>query len=174
MVGRVKITTKSKWLLKHLIRKLFQLRLHAQTCYKTFGSHYPISIFGKLSLRHYEVCFRRKVRSTNCPFENVSLRKMYFRQNFDRMSFNKVNKQQRFYSLPKQYKQTRRFEQTPFVGNYLQPTDLIVNLTFPVFHVKQVDDYEALPCYPYRDDAILLHHVIWDYVREVLEGHYGE
>ncbi len=100
--------------------------------------------------------------------------KCIFRQNFDRMSFNKVNKQQRFYSLPKQYKQTRRFEQTPFVGNYLQPTDLFVNLTFPVFHVKQVDDYEALPCYPYRDDAILLHHVIWDYVREVLEGHYGE
>ncbi|CAB4043338.1 arachidonate 5-lipoxygenase-like, partial [Paramuricea clavata] len=38
--------------------------------------------------------------------------------------------------------------------------------------IKQVDDYDALPYYPYRDDAILLHHVIWDYVREVLEGHY--
>ena len=37
----------------------------------------------------------------------------------------------------------------------------------------QVDDFEALPSYPYRDDALLLHQVIWDYVREVLEGHYG-
>lgn len=36
-----------------------------------------------------------------------------------------------------------------------------------------MDDYEALPYYPYRDDAILLHQVIWDYVREVLELHYG-
>jgi hypothetical protein len=40
--------------------------------------------------------------------------------------------------------------------------------------IKQVDDYDALPYYPYRDDAILLHNVIWDYVREVLEGHYGK
>ena len=38
----------------------------------------------------------------------------------------------------------------------------------------QVDDVSALPYYPYRDDALLLHDVIWDYVREVLEGHYGK
>ena len=37
---------------------------------------------------------------------------------------------------------------------------------------RGVDDHDALPYYPYRDDAILLHHVIWDYVREVLEGYY--
>ncbi len=28
-----------------------------------------------------------------------------------------INKQQKFYSLPKRYKQIRRFEQRPFVGN---------------------------------------------------------
>ncbi|XP_048579793.1 polyunsaturated fatty acid 5-lipoxygenase isoform X2 [Nematostella vectensis] len=37
---------------------------------------------------------------------------------------------------------------------------------------RGVDDAEALPNYPYRDDALLIHQVIWDYVREVLEAHY--
>ena len=38
----------------------------------------------------------------------------------------------------------------------------------------QVDDTEALPNYPYRDDALLLHEAIVGYVREVLEKHYGK
>ena len=61
--------------------------------------------------------------------------------------------------------------------NYLRelpPADRFICKSYVSRFHKQVDDYEALPCYPYRDDAILLHHVIWDYVREVLEGHYGE
>ena len=42
-----------------------------------------------------------------------------------------------------------------------------------VIFVK-VDDLKALPNYPYRDDALLLHQVLWDYVREVLQAHYGK
>ena len=42
------------------------------------------------------------------------------------------------------------------------------------FLFNQVDDFEAFQYYPYRQDALLLHQVIWDYVREVLEGHYGK
>lgn len=38
----------------------------------------------------------------------------------------------------------------------------------------QVDDTEALPNYPYRDDALLIFEVIHDYVREVLEAFYGK
>ena len=42
------------------------------------------------------------------------------------------------------------------------------------FVVLKVDDTEALPNYPYRDDALLIFEVIHDYVREVLEAFYGE
>jgi hypothetical protein len=41
------------------------------------------------------------------------------------------------------------------------------------FFDYKVEDTQALPSYPYRDDALLIHQTIWDYVREVLEGHYG-
>ncbi|XP_029207338.2 polyunsaturated fatty acid 5-lipoxygenase-like [Acropora millepora] len=37
---------------------------------------------------------------------------------------------------------------------------------------RGVDDTEALPNYPYRDDALLIFEVIHDYVREVLEAFY--
>lgn len=36
-----------------------------------------------------------------------------------------------------------------------------------------MEDTEALPNYPYRDDALLIFEVIRDYVREVLEAFYG-
>ena len=36
-----------------------------------------------------------------------------------------------------------------------------------------MEDTEALPNYPYRDDALLIFEVIHDYVREVLEAFYG-
>lgn len=37
-----------------------------------------------------------------------------------------------------------------------------------------MEDTEALPNYPYRDDALLIFEVIYDYVREVLEAFYGK
>ena len=37
----------------------------------------------------------------------------------------------------------------------------------------QVDDTEAFPNYPYRDDALLIFDAIHVYVREVLESFYG-
>lgn len=37
---------------------------------------------------------------------------------------------------------------------------------------RGVDDTEAFPNYPYRDDAMLIFEVIYDYVREVLEAFY--
>jgi len=37
---------------------------------------------------------------------------------------------------------------------------------------RGVDDTEALPNYPYRDDALLLHKAILDYARDVIETHY--
>ena len=37
-----------------------------------------------------------------------------------------------------------------------------------------MDDKEAFPNYPYRDDALLIHEAIYTYVREVLEAFYGE
>lgn len=40
--------------------------------------------------------------------------------------------------------------------------------------VLKVDDTEAFPNYPYRDDALLIFEVIYDYVREVLEAFYGK
>ena len=40
--------------------------------------------------------------------------------------------------------------------------------------VLKVDDTEAFPNYPYRDDAMLIFEVIYDYVREVLEAFYGK
>ena len=43
-----------------------------------------------------------------------------------------------------------------------------------LFVVLKVDDTEALPNYPYRDDALLIFEVIYDYVREVLEAFYGK
>ena len=47
-------------------------------------------------------------------------------------------------------------------------------IPFHTFVVLKVDDTEALPNYPYRDDALLIFEVIYDYVREVLEAFYGE
>jgi len=38
----------------------------------------------------------------------------------------------------------------------------------------KVDDVEAFPNYPYRDDALLIFEAIQTYVREVLEAFYGE
>ena len=43
-----------------------------------------------------------------------------------------------------------------------------------VLIVVKVDDTEAFPNYPYRDDAMLIFEVIYDYVREVLEAFYGK
>ena len=36
----------------------------------------------------------------------------------------------------------------------------------------QVDDKDALPDYPYRDDAILLHNAIHNYVKEIVNLYY--
>ena len=41
------------------------------------------------------------------------------------------------------------------------------------FVILEMEDTEALPNYPYRDDALLIFEVIHDYVREVLEAFYG-
>ena len=40
--------------------------------------------------------------------------------------------------------------------------------------VLKVDDVEAFPNYPYRDDALLIFEAIQTYVREALEAFYGE
>ena len=42
------------------------------------------------------------------------------------------------------------------------------------FVILKVDDAEAFPNYPYRDDALLIFEAIYDYVREVLEAFYGK
>jgi len=42
------------------------------------------------------------------------------------------------------------------------------------FVILKVDDTEAFPNYPYRDDALLIFEAIYDYVREVLEAFYGK
>lgn len=47
----------------------------------------------------------------------------------------------------------------------------MVKMSLSVF---KVDDKEAFPNYPYRDDALLIHEAIYTYVREVLEAFYGE
>ena len=38
----------------------------------------------------------------------------------------------------------------------------------------KVDDVEAFPNYPYRDDALLIFEAIQTYAREVLQAFYGE
>ena len=39
---------------------------------------------------------------------------------------------------------------------------------------RGVDDPEVLPNYHYRDDAILLRKAIYDYVKRIVEAHYGK
>lgn len=66
-----------------------------------------------------------------------------------------------------------RLEDSLWASANFIPNCLCFFMSSP-FPCSQVDDCDALPYYPYRDDAILLHQVIWDYVREVLENHYGK
>ena len=48
----------------------------------------------------------------------------------------------------------------------------ILHLRLFLFSYSQVDDAETLPDYPYRDDAVLVHKAIHNYVRDIINFYY--
>lgn len=57
-----------------------------------------------------------------------------------------------------------------FCFTYMELSDLEISSN--ASDIFQVDDTEALVNYPYRDDAILIHKAIHNYVKEIVNFYY--